>query len=144
MVLRSEFTINTSSVVFERLNGEVIIISNQNGKYYSLGYTASDIWYLIQTSVSSSLWLKTLADNYQEIPDSAEDEVKKFLDDLLSENLVKSSEAAFGELQLLPEDNPRGKWSCPELLIFDDLQDLLLVDPIHDTGEEGWPFASRE
>jgi Coenzyme PQQ synthesis protein D (PqqD) len=144
MVLRSEFTINTSSVVFERLNGEVIIISNQNGKYYSLGYTASDIWYLIQTSVSSSLWLKTLADNYQEIPDSAEDEVKKFLDDLLSENLINSSKAAFGELQLLPEDNHRGKWSCPELLIFDDLQDLLLVDPIHDTGEEGWPFASRE
>ena len=142
-MLRSEFTINTSSVVFERLNGEVIIISNQNGKYYSLGYTASDIWYLIQTSVSSSLWLKTLADNYQEIPDSAEDEVKKFVDALLSENLIKSSEAAFGELQLLPEDNPRGKWSCPELLIFDDLQDLLLVDPIHDTGEEGWPFASR-
>jgi hypothetical protein len=62
----------------------------------------------------------------------------------LSENLIKSSEAAFGELQLLLEDNPRGKWSCPELLIFDDLQDLLLVDPIHDTGEEGWPFASRE
>jgi hypothetical protein len=144
MVLRSEFTINTSSVVFERLNGEVIIIANQNGKYYSLGYTASDIWYLMQTSVSSSLWLKTLADNYQEIPDSAEDEVNKFVDDLLSENLIKSSEAAFGELQLLPEDNPRGKWSCPELLIFDDLQDLLLVDPIHDTGEEGWPFASRE
>ena len=143
-MLRSEFTINTSSVVFERLNGEVIIIANQNGKYYSLGYTASDIWYLMQTSVSSSLWLKTLADNYQEIPDSAEDEVNKFVDDLLSENLIKSSEAAFGELQLLPEDNPRGKWSCPELLIFDDLQDLLLVDPIHDTGEEGWPFASRE
>jgi hypothetical protein len=143
-VLKSEFTINTSSVVFERLNGEVIIISNQNGKYYSLGYTASDIWYLIQTSVSSSLWLKNLADYYQEIPDSAEDEVKKFVDDLLSENLIKSSEAAFGELQLLLEDNPRGKWSCPELLIFDDLQDLLLVDPIHDTGEEGWPFASRE
>ena len=143
-MLKSEFTINTSSVVFERLNGEVIIISNQNGKYYSLGYTASDIWYLIQTSVSSSLWLKNLADYYQEIPDSAEDEVKKFVDDLLSENLIKSSEAAFGELQLLLEDNPRGKWSCPELLIFDDLQDLLLVDPIHDTGEEGWPFASRE
>ena len=143
-MLKSEFTINTSSVVFERLNGEVIIISNQNGKYYSLGYTASDIWYLIQTSVSSSLWLKNLADYYQEIPASAEDEVKKFVDDLLSENLIKSSEAAFGELQLLLEDNPRGKWSCPELLIFDDLQDLLLVDPIHDTGEEGWPFASRE
>ena len=142
-MLESEFSINTSSVVFERLDGEVIIISNQNGKYYSLGYTASDIWYLIQTSVSSSLWLKTLADNYQEIPDSAEDEVKKFVDALLSENLIKSSEAAFGDLQLLPEDNPRGKWSCPELLIFDDLQDLLLVDPIHDTGEEGWPFASR-
>ena len=143
-MLESEFTINTSSVVFERLDGEVIIISNQNGKYYSLGYTASDIWYLIQTSVSSSLWLKTLADNYQEIPDSTEGEVKKFVNDLLSENLIRSSEITSGESQLLLEDYPRGKWSCPELLIFEDLQDLLLVDPIHDTGEEGWPFASKD
>ena len=143
-MLESEFSINTSSVVFERLDGEVIIISNQNGKYYSLGYTASDIWYLIHTSVSSSLWLKTLADNYQEIPDSAEGEIKKFVNELLSEGLIKSSETASRESQSLPQDNLRGKWSGPELLIFEDLQDLLLVDPIHDTGEEGWPFAARE
>ena len=142
-MLRSEFTINTSSVMFERLDGEVIIISNQSGKYYSLGYTASDIWHLIQTSISSSLWLKTLADNYSEIPDSAEDEIIKFVDILLSEELIKSSEIASGGSQILPQDNLRGKWSAPELLIFEDLQDLLLVDPIHDTGEEGWPFASK-
>jgi len=143
-VLRSEFAINASSGVFERLDGEVIIISNQNGKYYSLGYTASDIWYLIHASVSSPLWLKTLADNYQEIPDSAENEIKKFVNVLLSEDLIKSSEIASGDSQVLPQDNLRGKWSAPELMIFEDLQDLLLVDPIHDTGEEGWPFASRE
>lgn len=143
-MIKNRFAINTPSVVFERLDGEVIVISNQSGKYYSLGYTASDIWHLIQNSVSSSLWLKILADNFQEIPESAQDEVNKFVDDLLSENLVRSSEIAFGESKLLPQDNPRGKWSCPELLIFADLQDLLLVDPIHDTGEEGWPFAPRE
>jgi hypothetical protein len=62
----------------------------------------------------------------------------------LLENLIRSIEITSGESQLLLQDYPRGKWSCPELLIFEDLQDLLLVDPIHDTGEEGWPFASKD
>jgi hypothetical protein len=32
-----------------------------------------------------------------------------------------------------------GSWSSPVLSIYDDMQDLLLLDPIHDVDESGWP-----
>ena len=46
-----EVIINSPFIVSERLDGEVIAISNQSGKYYSLGFTASDIWYLMSEAV---------------------------------------------------------------------------------------------
>lgn len=143
-MIQSGFSVNTPSTVFERLDGEVIIISNITGKYYSLGYTASDVWYLIDNAVRRSLWLEIVMENFLEVPVSAEEELNSFVKDLLSENLIKPSDAANGGSRFLPQDYPRGKWSSPELLIFDDLQDLLLVDPIHETGDEGWPFAARD
>jgi hypothetical protein len=30
----------------------------------------------------------------------------------------------------------------PRLEVFDDLQDLFLVDPIHDVDEAGWPHVT--
>jgi hypothetical protein len=57
---------------------------------------------------------------------------------------ASNSPKALGGYDIFKSSLVDGKWSAPELMIFEDLQDLLLVDPIHDTGEEGWPFASRE
>ena len=30
-------------------------------------------------------------------------------------------------------------WVTPQLFEYSDLQDLILVDPIHDVEESGWP-----
>jgi hypothetical protein len=30
-------------------------------------------------------------------------------------------------------------WVTPQLIEYSDLQDLILVDPIHDVEESGWP-----
>jgi hypothetical protein len=32
-----------------------------------------------------------------------------------------------------------GKFEAPVLQKYTDMQDLLLLDPIHDTDETGWP-----
>lgn len=139
-----DVVVNTPSVASERVDGEVIAISNESGKYYSLGHTASDIWFLIQNSLSGSLWLKILASKYEGIPEYADGEIEKFLNLLIEEKLIRRSESSSLETVLLPQDNVHGKWVAPEMLIFEDLKDLLLVDPIHDSSEEGWPFVPND
>jgi hypothetical protein len=50
---------------------------------------------------------------------------------------------AFGtETPELPDDYSRAGWIEPTLEVFTDLQDLILVDPIHDASDLGWPRVS--
>ncbi len=35
-------------------------------------------------------------------------------------------------------------YSAPLFERFDDMQELLLLDPIHEVGEEGWPHAKTD
>jgi hypothetical protein len=139
-----DVVVNTPSVASERVDGEVIVISNESGKYYSLGHTASDIWFLIQNSVSASLWLKILAGNYEGIPDYVDNEIEIFLNLMVEEKLIRRSNSSSLETVVLPQDIVHRKWTAPEMLIFEDLKDLLLVDPIHDSSEEGWPFVPKD
>jgi hypothetical protein len=39
----------------------------------------------------------------------------------------------------LPLDFQRDRHDELILTIYDDLQDIIIVDPIHDTSVEGWP-----
>jgi len=32
----------------------------------------------------------------------------------------------------------------PELHTFNDMNDLLLIDPIHEVAETGWPFTANQ
>ena len=139
----SDFVLNKPFVVAERLDGEVIAISNQSGKYFSLGNTSADIWFLLQNAIPRKTWLQILASNYENVPESAEQEIQSFLSQILEEGLIKPEELRSKDEIDLPKDSARGQWIKPTLIVFDDLQDLLLVDPIHDTSEAGWPFKEN-
>ena len=130
-------------MVSERLDGEVIAISSLSGKYFSLGNTAADIWHLLLHPSNQKDWLEILRLNYENVPESAEQEIKLLLKKLLEENLIRPEVIANSPEVFLPSDTVRGKWITPDVIIFDDLRDLLLVDPIHDTSEEGWPFKEN-
>jgi hypothetical protein len=44
----------------------------------------------------------------------------------------------------LPDDFVRNSWNSPTLKVYKDFQDLLLVDPIHDTSLTGWPELKND
>ena len=57
--------------------------------------------------------------------------------------LIVSDEVEKKQIDL-PSDYVRKGWEPPSLLVFDDLADLLLIDPIHDTSTSGWPTQKNE
>ena len=130
-------------MVSERLDGEVIAIASLSGKYFSLGNTAADIWHLLLHPTNRKDWLGILRSHYENVPESAEQEIQDLLKKMLEENLIRPEVVSNNAEISLPADTVREKWITPDVIIFDDLQDLLLVDPIHDTSEEGWPFKEN-
>ena len=139
----AQVELNSSGISCERLDGEMVIISFETGKYFNSNGAAADILYLIENSVDRSLWGQILGTQFSEFEESSSG-IAEFLGLLLEEKIVlESSEVVVTTIDL-PTDYQRGAWQKPALLVFDDLADLLLIDPIHDTSLEGWPTVKND
>jgi hypothetical protein len=133
-----EVGINFSRVSFERLDGEVVIISFETGKYFSSNGTAADLLYLIENGVPQNKWEEILAKSFTNF-ELKSNEIEEFLNQIIEEKIVLLGATPSKKFTELPPDYSRGEWNTPKLQIFDDLADLLLIDPIHETSVEGWP-----
>ena len=139
----AQVELNSSGISCERLDGEMVIISFETGKYFNSNGAAADILYLIENSVDRSLWGQILGTEFSDFEESSSG-IAEFLGLLLEEKIVlESSEVVVTTIDL-PTDYQRGAWQKPALLVFDDLADLLLIDPIHDTSLEGWPTVKND
>jgi len=138
-----EVEINRSGISLERLDGEVVIISFETGKYFHLNGPGADILYMIDQGIPQAKWEATLGKLFPSFRLEPV-EFENFLLEAISERLLIFGSAKTVTDILLPNDYSRSEWTVPRLTVFDDLADLLLVDPIHETGAEGWPIAKND
>jgi hypothetical protein len=133
---RSILSINKPHVNSEVFEDEVVVVNLLNGFYYSINKTGIDIWILIEKKLTKDQILKTFLEKY---PDNRiQEEVSEFVDELINESLVTEIKA--------DEDNPvdilnilKSEYHKPGFEKYTDMQDILLLDPIHDIDETGWP-----
>jgi hypothetical protein len=144
----SRFVVNAPHVIHDTIDGVSVIINLANGRYYSLQNTATDIWSLVGAGSSAQDIVQVLRHRYETADIDMRLIVQGFLEQLLQESLVRVDEtdgtpghpvpdAAVGTLTT----TPRARFAAPMLEVYRDLEDLLLLDPIHEVGEEGWPVA---
>lgn len=132
-----ELQVNLAENALERLEGEYVIISFRTGKYFSVNPTGSDLISMVAQNLPVETWKPLLQEHYDETEFPG---IPEFLGVCKAEGiLVSKSDYSGDRTDGLPKDCTRSKWSHPVLNIFDDLSDLLLVDPIHDSSTDGWP-----
>jgi len=137
------YQINIGGISFERLDGEVVIISFETGKYFNSNNTAADIFFLIEHGIARESWLKILSSHFTTYDDEGSG-IDELLTMAFEEKLLLLADEVETKLIDLPSDCVRKGWEPPTLLVFDDLADLLLIDPIHDTSTSGWPTQKNE
>lgn len=139
------YRINTPAVVFERFADEVVAINLDNGVYYSLTGCASDIFQMIEQVATREEIYQTLAARYDTSAAELEQKVTPFLARMVEEKLIcPTEEVRTGQLVLPALAGPAGPLTLPKATAYSDLQNLLLLDPVHDVGEMGWPQESGE
>ena len=136
--LNTEVIIKHDEVVLERLGNEIVIISFNSGRYYSAKGLATDILLLIENRVPAAKWELKL-NKYYSFEVLKRNKLRKFLETLLENNLCVGIQELEDSDYELPIDLQREQFDEPVLKIYDDLQDIIMVDPIHDTSIEGWP-----
>lgn len=138
------FRVDEREVIHETLEGESVLVHMGTGVYFSLRGAAAEIWPLVVAGYSKSAIVRTIVARYAAAPpDVVDREVRVLLESLLEHQLATRGPAADSSEVAAELCASSGRaFETPRLEAFEDMQELLLLDPIHETGEEGWPQRS--
>lgn len=136
---------NDSRMVGEIIDGEAIIVDTETGCYFSLPGTGAFVWGLLDRPVSVTDIVQAVKDHYRCEDVAPEAAVEAFIGELERCALVVAGEAS-------PDPAPReaptaangqAVFTPPVVNRYDDMKDFLLVDPIHEVDDTGWPNLRR-
>jgi hypothetical protein len=140
------FQVNTPQVVCETIDGEVVIVNLEKGYYYSLLKTGAEVWSGIEQGSNRLHLIEQLARTYEASYEDITTAVDEFLDHLMREELISKVEGSTLDspnftVAIAPSTS-KPQFEKPLLEKFTDMEDLLLLDPIHEVDvEAGWPNA---
>jgi hypothetical protein len=139
----TQFRVNQPAVIHQTLDGETVIIHLERGLYYSLDATGAEIWQALAAGLTPADVSDRLRARYPDQRAEVGPAVLELVDRLRSEELIVPTDGNRQEVAetLVPADAhvTNGRFESPRLERFDDLHDLLLLDPIHAVDESGWP-----
>lgn len=136
------FRANTPHVVHQTIDGEVVIINLESGCYYSLDSVAADVWALLEAGATLGEAVHALGSRYAAAAATIEGALGEFVVRLCDERLIVPSLDATpsgGVNDAAAVDDGRRAFEPPTLQKYTDMQDLLLIDPIHEVDDLGWP-----
>jgi hypothetical protein len=135
---------NAPQVMAETIGGETIIVNLASGHYFNLQGSGVEIWEGITNGDSVSSLIARLEAEFEAPRGEIETSVKQLLDDLVEEELIVADEAAGNDEPATSTPRPeagRRPFDRPSLAKFTDMQDIILLDPVHEVDTRGWPHA---
>lgn len=144
-----KFKINPE-IVYDAIDGEVILLDIDKGNYYQLKNEAVQVWGAITSrKISSDVTVaSSLAKTGEYSPNEILPSISPFIDQLESEHILLEmrSPKRMNVTSSSPKVNGKkseSKFPTPVLLKYTDMRSLLLLDPIHETGKSGWPNKKK-
>jgi len=142
---------NKPEVVWQTYDDEIVLINLKNGNYYSICGSGYHVWNLLKTGSMLSDIIRNIGKIYRNKGVDIEEILNRFIETLLKEELICSVEQdnpdEKGNLivpseKISPEILP--EFELPKFSKYSDMQDLILLDPVHEVDESGWPNQKNE
>jgi len=145
------YRVNSPKVIHETIEGETVLVNLDSGNYYSFEGVGVDVWNLIETGIDGGGIIEAIAQRYAGERETMERAVHHFMKSLEQEALIvqddemRLEKGTGAEKDDYPQTGDERKpFEAPALNKYTDMQDLLLLDPIHDVDETGWPSPKTE
>jgi Coenzyme PQQ synthesis protein D (PqqD) len=137
------YRVNAPHVIAETIGGETIIVHLSTGCYFNLGGPAVDIWEAVAAGAPPDAITQQLLARYDAGEAEIEAAVTRILDELQREELivVNDEDGASAVEAATPNAGPRAPFEEPSLSKFTDMQDIILLDPVHEVDARGWPHT---
>ena len=134
------FRVNTPAVASEVIDGEAVIMNLQSGMYFSTRGIGGLVWTWLERGLSDVTIAAAVAQAHGAPVDQVTQAIAGFIAELEAQDLIRPRSAAANPLGQFDDLAQVGPFVPPVLEVFNDMQDLLLLDPIHDVDEQvGWP-----
>lgn len=137
------YRVQAPEVIADVIDGEVVIMNLKSGCYFSSDGVGTDCWEALASGLSVDQLVGQLAERYPDDRAAIGPAVEGFVQDLVSHELIAPSDAPSSNA-VLPSSSNGTRFQPPVLNVYSDMQDLLLLDPIHDVDASGWPTPKSE
>lgn len=137
-----QYRINSPAVISETVDGEALIINLETGAYYSASETAEAIWALLSAGIPVPAAVEHLTESYAASREQVETAVSRMADEFAAESLLIPADGQMDVSSLPGRDVTGIIFSDPVLHKYTDMQELLVLDPIHEVAPTGWPNAA--
>lgn len=143
MAATDRYKVNSPDVAWESFDGEVVIVNLQSGHYFSARGSGASIWRSLAAGASRAEVEAHVMSAFEGSPAELAASVSQFIDSLVERTLLVlrvPGDAATAAPALEPPAT-KAAFSPPALEAYADMQDILLLDPIHEVDDQGWPHA---
>ena len=127
-------------VIMQDFGDETVVANLESGLFYSLTGAAIPLWGWIVTGEPADTLAGRFIATEETSQASIAEAVSGFVARLIEEGLISPAPNGFAS----PANPDPIPFATPAIERFDDLQGLLLVDPIHDVGPQGWPLRPND
>jgi hypothetical protein len=142
MQTETRFRLNAPNVIAETIEGETILVDLRTGNYYSIQGSGSQIWGGLAHGATLMQVTEAIAQAFSVGDDDARQAVASLSEQLEREGLIVPLEddaaAAGTPLQL---EAGGAAFTPPVVEKYTDMQDLVLLDPVHEVDARGWPHG---
>jgi hypothetical protein len=138
----SHYRIDSPPVVVETIDEETIIVNLDTGSYYELNHVGGHVLHALNAGSDLDGAIAAVAGRYDMDPDSVTDAVTTLVDELVREGILQPSDEPPSDPRSSAHASAEGSqraYEAPVLGKFTDMQELLLLDPVHEVDRMGWP-----
>jgi hypothetical protein len=111
------------------MDGELVVINLQNGRYYASGGAGPAAWLLLDRGVAVMDVAAAIAAHYALSPEIARADVTAFVRKLETEALIVAADAPTERADGTFPDGILGGYAAPTLTTFDDMEQAFALDP---------------
>ena len=143
------YRIQEPDVIHQLFDREVVVVDLRNGSYYSLSEVGGVAWLAFGSGGATTEEVsRRIAESHEVSLARVRDDVAAFVEQLLGHDLLVLCPApAADQPGAGPTSDavPASPYAPPTLKLYNDLQDLFLLDPVHEVNPAmGWPQVAEE
>lgn len=143
----TRYRLNTPHVVAEAIEAddpvqsEAIIVNLDSGTYYSITGAGILLWSAIVAGASLDELADAVAAASGESGEAAARAVAGFRDVLVENALIVERSDPPASPAALDLSRGGAGLMAPKVAFYTDMQDLILLDPVHEVDDQGWPHV---